>query len=124
MKKRLISAAILSVLLTSPVWAQDSAEASGDSVEGSAVVASELAESGVPVAVGAALVTVGSAAAVATGDPQLMEDGLELGLATMSYGFDQSGPLTVSDEIIIAPPPPEVPYDAQPEQPGLADKPQ
>ncbi|MEE2527129.1 hypothetical protein V0U79_12195 [Hyphobacterium sp. HN65] len=112
----------LGLLTTSPpAFAQDSAAASGDSAEGSALLTGELVESGIPVALGSAVLLAGGTIALATGEIVYLEEGAELGADIMSFGFEQAGPLFVSDEVIVAAPPaPDVPFEPadDPLQPG------
>ncbi|WP_394694246.1 hypothetical protein [Hyphobacterium sp.] len=98
----------------------DSVQASGDSVEASAQVAAELAGASIPVAMGSAVIIAGSGAAIATGNFGYAERGFDVGGAIIDLPRDENGGFVVSDTVIVADPPPDVPFDA-PSQPDKGE---
>lgn len=112
------------LLASAPAMAAngDPIEASGDSLQASAQITGELVASGLPVALGAAVIVAGSGAAIATGEEDFAEHGFRAGTAILNTPLDENGALPLSPDIIIAAPPPDVPFDSASEpQKGEAD---
>ena len=124
MRHLAIALAGASLVLSTPSIADsgDPLEASAGSVEASAQLAGDLSESGLPVALGAALIVAGSGVALATGDLDYAQEGLELGSSIMDSPYNADGSLLLSDEVIIAAPPPDVPFDLMPPEPAPAEQ--
>lgn len=116
----LASLAMGASLLGSPTAHADSgnpaARASGELAGGSVEAGATLASAGVSVTAATVVAVGGSATAIVTGDPALMDETMDLSGRIAAAPFETGRPLTVDDEIIVPAGPPAVPYDA-----GTAD---
>ena len=92
-----------------------SAEASGEIVGGSVELTARLAATGVTVTTGTVVGVTGTAAAVLTGDEQVLEDSWQLAGKIAAAPMSDFGPLPVDDDVMIADPAPDVPFDGRQE---------
>ena len=86
------------------------AQASGESAGASVEATATLASAGITVAGATVVGVTGSTAGVLTGNPDLVENSLDFAAAMASSPFD-SGPLVVTDAVIVADEAPHVPFD-------------
>lgn len=105
------------LVMASPAQAQSSipasAEASGEIVGGSVELTARLAATGVTVTTGTVIGVTGTAAAVLTGDEQVFEDSWELAGKVAAAPMSDFGPLPVDEDVIVADPAPDVPFDGR-----------
>lgn len=105
------------LVMASPAQAQSSipaaAEASGDVVGASVEVSARLAATGVTVTTGTVIGVTGTTAAVLTGDEDVFENSWELAGKIAAAPLSDLGPLPVDDDILVADPAPDVPFDGR-----------
>ena len=113
MRTLMIASSLL--LAATPMSLADSgnptARASGESAGASVEAAATLASAGITVTGAAVVGVTGSTAGVLTGNPELVENSLDFAADMASAPFG-SGPLEVTDAVIIADDAPQVPFDA------------
>lgn len=118
MRTPLTAGLVLAALtLAAPAQAQSSipasAEASGEIVGASVEVTARLAATGLTVTTGTLIGVTGTGAAILTGDEQVLEDSWELAGKIAAAPLSDLGPLPVDEDVILADPAPNVPFDAR-----------
>ncbi|ABI66215.1 hypothetical protein Mmar10_1923 [Maricaulis maris MCS10] len=112
MRTLMIASSLL--LAVTPMSLADSgnptARASGESAGASVEATATLASAGVTVTGAAVVGVTGSTAGVLTGNPELVENSLDFAAEMAAAPFG-SGPLEVTDAVIIADDAPQVPFN-------------
>jgi hypothetical protein len=110
-------AVLPTLILASPASAQTpipgSARASGEIVGASVEVSARLVASGLTVTAGTVVGITGTGAALITGDPEVLEESWTLAGKIAEAPFADLHPLPVDDDVVIAAPAPNVPWDAE-----------
>jgi hypothetical protein len=117
------AAAVLpALILAAPASAQSSipgsARASGEIIGASVEVSARLVASGVTVTAGTVVGITGTGAALVTGDPEVLEESWNLAGKIAEAPFADLQPLPIDDDVIIAAPAPNVPFDGQTAEEG------